>query len=92
MFEYLMYMFKNLTCIFEYLEISKVTIFPGGSQKSDWTQTFDPYCIIIINRRREHVGQAQAANQAWEQGYIRYESICEINIDSQIFEISDILL
>ena len=46
MFEYLMYMFKNLMYMFEYLEISKVTIFPGGSQKSDWTQTFDPYCTL----------------------------------------------
>ena len=40
MFKNLMYMFKNLMYMFEYLEISKITIFPGGSQKSDWTQTF----------------------------------------------------
>ena len=37
------YMFKNLMCMFEYLKTPVVTIFPGGSQKLDWTQNFDPH-------------------------------------------------
>ena len=38
------------------------------------------------------MGRTQAANKARGQECIRYGGICEINMDSQIFEISDILL
>ena len=40
------------------------------------------------------MGRTQAANKARGQGQgcIRYGGICEISMDSQIFEISDILL
>ena len=38
------YMFKNLMCMFAYLKTPVVTIFPGGSQKLDWTQNFEPHC------------------------------------------------
>ena len=51
MSEYLMYMFKNHVHVSIHKNFGGMTIFLSGSQKLEWTQTYDPtvcftYCCF----------------------------------------------
>ena len=62
MFEYIMYIFSEQMCMFEYPKTPDIMLSIVSSQQLDWTHTFDTHCIFQAILYKTHKAHESITN------------------------------